>query len=189
MSCNREQTNDSNVYCEQKEGFLEKLGEIPEKAVREHILKECQDDYAAVDLDCELSEKEKSTIANTMAEVPDLIAYARKFNILRKFLQKGIKLKGNAPDSELFKTTKEALCLVDQIEGNISSATNYQLLKFKSLFVRYTELLRAELERPTETKQISTPPKRGGLAAILWKFYEKTLGVIVEKILEKMSQG
>ncbi len=46
---------------------------------------------------------------------------------------------------------------------------------------------RAEAETPSETRQISTLPKRNRLAAMLWEFYEKTLGVVVEKILDRMS--
>ncbi|HIJ71871.1 MAG TPA: hypothetical protein HPP87_10985 [Planctomycetes bacterium] len=170
MSENRKHANNDNGFAtvsERREEILEKLKEIPRKARREHILKECQDEYAAIDLGRELTDDEQLAEAEAIDEARDLNVRAAKFKALRQYFQKGIQRKSNDPNSELFKTAREALGLLDQIEVDISSATDHQMLKYESLFDLYTELLRAELEKPAETEQTNA---KSTFLAVLFSF-------------------
>jgi hypothetical protein len=181
MSNEQNQTNNddgSAAAFERRDEILEKLKEIPRKARMERIVKECQDEYAAIDLDRELTDEEQLAEAEANDEARDLNVRAAKSKVLRQYFQKGIQLKSNDPNSELFKTSREALDLLDQIEVDIPSATDHQLLKYESLFDIYTELLRAEPERPAETGQTNTKSTilsvlvsfLGILAFILWVY-------------------
>lgn len=185
MSDDQNQTNYDNgsaTASEQREEILEKLKEIPRKARMERILKECQDEYAAIDLGRELTDEEQLAKAEANDEARDLNVREAKFKALRQYFQQGIQRKSNDPNSELFKTVREALDLLDQIEVDIPSATDHQLLKYESLFDIYTELLRAEREKPAETEQTTTPSKCRKIWNRLMGPVKEYYGLTVERI-------
>ena len=121
-------------------------------------------------------------------EMERQLKHEAKFNKIRKFLNIGIECKRDDPDSKLFQTATELLYFVDRCESDPSSVNRYERMKFRTALITYKELLKGEAtsaEKPTEKERKTTPAKRRGIGAWLWKLYEKTLKVIVDAVLER----
>jgi len=72
------------------------------------------------------------------------LKHEAKFVNIRKFLHIGIEAKRDDPDSELFQTSKELLDLVDRFESDPSSVNSYERKNFRTVLIRYKELLKGE---------------------------------------------
>jgi hypothetical protein len=91
-----------------------------------------------------------------------------------------MKRISGSPDSELFKTAKKVLDLLDEIEVGAENrwreldTTTYTLV----------QLCRAGCKEPVETRGNSTLKSK--IKDFLWTLYEKTLKVVVDAVMERM---
>ncbi len=162
MSENREQSNgrssrQSRERTERIGKFLKDSEKFIQKDYMEHIRNRWADsiseEVAAAPEDVEAQAKEEAEI------IRDIIR-EKKYNVFRKFFQKGIELKKDDPDSKLFKTAEQLLELLDQAESDISSIDKHQSRRYATLFSMYAQLFDAELVKQSRTKeeQVETPP-------------------------------
>jgi hypothetical protein len=82
----------------------------------------------------------------------------------RRFLQIGMALRSDEPDSELFKTSKEAVDLYNRCKKNTLSVSEYDKQKFYTVLDRYIILLEADKRKRQKEKAGKgggTPEGRG----------------------------
>jgi len=172
MNENRKKLNGrSSRQSRERTELMEKfLKDLEEFLSRDYMLNVVADriseEYAAAPDDYEPTDEDLEEQAKEEAEFRRDIIRERKYNVFRKYLQQGIELKKDDPDSELFKTAKQLLELLDQAESDISSISRRQLRKYKTDFSIYTQLLDSELtkqivlKKPAETEQENKDAKR-----------------------------
>ncbi len=156
----RERTELTEKFLKDLEEFLSRdylLNVVADRISEEYTA--APDDYEPTDEDLEEQAKEE-------AEFRRDIIRERKYNVLRKFLQRGIELKKDDPGSKLFKTAEQLLELLDQAESDISSIDKHQSRRYATLVPMYVQLLDSELtkqtvlKKPAETEQENKYAKR-----------------------------
>jgi hypothetical protein len=118
-----------------------------------------------------------------LQEMSEDSKFQRNCEYVRKVLNDFMEGAGNCSNAELVKVSSKGLDLLIQIEKG-----NYSLYReLGNTFNTVIELCRIENKgRQASGKawdEITT--KRNWLSNFLWKLYEKTLGVIIEKAFEK----
>ena len=108
----------------------------------------------------EFTEAEQKALAKEQAQLQRENKREQEWDSIRKFLQRGIDIKSDDPNSELFRTTKELLDIVDRAQKEPLSVSKYEQQKFCTGLDRYKVLLKAELNRQPKEK----PAETGGNA-------------------------
>jgi hypothetical protein len=158
MSGNQENTNSKDqpsMSVEDMEKLIEQSAQYAAKGLQESLsFKDILDKYNAAFMVSkpieELSEDEQAALEGEQELAKQQFEREQKIAMLRSFLQIGIKLKSDDPNSELFRTAKELLDIVDKYESEPSSVSKYEQNKYGTGISRYKELLFAELRKHSE---------------------------------------
>ncbi len=101
----------------------------------------------------------------------------------RRFLQIGMALKSDDPDSELFKTSKEAVDLYDRCKKDPLSVSQYHKQRFYAILDRYIILLKAEIRK----RQKEKAGKGGGIRKRSKGVLNEQVGQLLKSSLENIS--
>jgi hypothetical protein len=168
MKDNTEQTNSGD----KPPLSWEKVEEIIDRGTKdadlenirfENLLFEHQEEYAAAKPKHKLTNDELAVVEKDKAKVNAELARRQRFERARTYLQLGIKLKSDDPNSEIFKMAKELQDTLDRYETAPSSMSQFELRKYKTSLKRYNELLRVEFEKPEEAERNTAAAKRWGI--------------------------
>jgi hypothetical protein len=161
MSGNQEHTNSKDrpsMSVEDMEKFIEQEAQYTAKGLQESIpFKDILDKHNAAFMAAKavsiekLSEDEREALEEEQEKAVRQFEREQDFARKRSFLQIGIQCKSDDPNSELFRTAKEQLDILDKCESEPSSISKYEHKKYKTGMFRYKELLKAEV-RSSDTK-------------------------------------
>ncbi|GAH23981.1 unnamed protein product, partial [marine sediment metagenome] len=116
----------------------------------------------------DLTEAEQKAYDKSQAELYREAEQARPYNEMRELLQIGINIKSDAPDSELFRTAKELLDMLDRAETEPSSFSTDEKRKLRTRLYQYKALLKAELKKNARKgKKLSGKPAGTGQKEIV----------------------
>ncbi len=110
----------------------------------------------------DFTKEEQKALAKEQAQLQREGKRDEEWDSIRKFLQRGIDIKSDDPNSELFRTAKELLDIVDRAQKEPLSVSKYEQQKFCTGLDRYKVLLKAELNR-----QLKEKPVKRTIVAIL----------------------
>ncbi len=111
----------------------------------------------------EFTEEEQKALAEEQAQLQRENQREQEWDSIRKFLQMGIDIKSDDPNSELYKTAKELQDIVDKAQADPLSVSKYEQRKFCTGLDQYKALLKAESKlkgKPAGTRENASPPKR-----------------------------
>lgn len=110
----------------------------------------------------DFTEEQQKALAKEQAQLQRENKREQEWDSIRKFLQIGIDIKSDDPNSELYKTAKELQDIVDKAQAESLSVSKYEQQKFCTGFDRYKVLLKAELNRQLKEKPAETGQKDEG---------------------------
>jgi len=107
----------------------------------------------------EFTEAEQKALAKEQAQLQRENKREQEWDSIRKFLQMGVDIKRDDPNSELYKTAKELQDIVDKAQAEPLSVSKYERRKFRTGLGRYKALLKAEMKRQRKVKPAGTEQK------------------------------
>ena len=140
-----------------------------DRIVFEDVLDKSGQEFAAVQPVTwdELTDEELAEMKEGEAEVNRQIKREAERDKARRFLQIGIKLDSNDPESKLFRIAEQLLDVVDKIETDPSLVSQVELSTYRTGLSKYRVLLearhkrdRAENERAIEKAQETEPARK-----------------------------
>ncbi len=144
------------------------------------LLDKYNEEFAAAEPTNELTDKGLKAIEE--AKAADQLQ--RKCEYARNLSKAIMKRMSDTTDSELFKTAKKILDLLDEIEsGNKSrwrelDTTTYTLV----------QLCRAKRKQPAETEKGATPAKRRWMPTCICKIFEKGWQIFTKSFWESLFE-
>lgn len=109
----------------------------------------------------ELTEAEQKAYDEAQAQCYREAEEARPWDEMRESLQRGIDFKSDYPDSELFRTARELLDILDLGQAEPMSVSQYEKRKFRTCLSRYKALVKAEIKKNTRKRKKSSKKAAG----------------------------
>ncbi len=136
----------------------------------------------------ELTEAERKTYEKEQAKLYREAELEQEWDEIREFLKIGIKIKSDDPSSELFRTAKELLDIVDRAQTEPLSVSKNEQQKFCTGLDRYKELLKAEFKSGKKTAETEHIPSKILGDTITIKGLPINWRVIYDKLKKQLSR-